>query len=429
MISPKRRRGRCCVDRRGASSSRVATPVARPACYLRSVHGAGILFYPWGIVLQVIAVLHFIRRRPDTFWLWIIIIGGGLGVAIYMVAEMLPDVNLLRGAVNSMRRRKRIRDLEAVVLENTAVGNLEELADLYLEERQFARARPLRQGHRVAIDSLDAFYRRGLAELELGDAPAALADLDLVVGNEPNTTSIARLASSPMRARSPASRARRRALSESRRSLDALRNLLQLRELSRCSEAVSRSEGLGAAHSREKADDAALPAAAGAAVVQQGECADQETAGGSGTRLGTRHWHCLRALAYTPRCLVPCFSCLVPVQAREIEQHGPHRRVVEIRAAGGDERVDELRDERGGRHRDAEGTGDLVRDAQILLIQLRPEARHLVLREHALAVHFEHAARRKPAEQRLAHERRIDAALRARAIASPTPASAPPIAI
>ena len=148
--------------------------------------GLGALFYPWGIVLQVIAVLHFIRRRPDTFWLWIIIIGGGLGAAIYMVAEMLPDVNLLRGVVNSMGRRKRIGDLEAVVLENAAVGNLEELADLYLEERQFARAKALYDKVIASrSDSLDAFYRRGLAELELGDAPAALADLDLVVGKEP----------------------------------------------------------------------------------------------------------------------------------------------------------------------------------------------------------------------------------------------------
>src|SRR5262245_25143165 len=148
--------------------------------------GLGALFYPWGIVLQVIAVVHFVRRRPDTFWLWIIIIGGGLGAAIYMVAEMLPDVNLLRGVVNSMGRRKRISDLEAVVLDNAAVGNLEELADLYLEERQFARARELYDKVIASrSDSLDPFYRRGLAELELGDAPAALADLDLVVGKEP----------------------------------------------------------------------------------------------------------------------------------------------------------------------------------------------------------------------------------------------------
>jgi hypothetical protein len=31
------------------------------------------LFYPWGILLQITAIIHFIRRRPDTYWLWIIL--------------------------------------------------------------------------------------------------------------------------------------------------------------------------------------------------------------------------------------------------------------------------------------------------------------------------------------------------------------------
>jgi len=35
------------------------------------------LFYPYGIFLQLLAIVHFIRRRPDTYWLWIIIMGGG----------------------------------------------------------------------------------------------------------------------------------------------------------------------------------------------------------------------------------------------------------------------------------------------------------------------------------------------------------------
>ena len=185
--------------------------------------GLGALLYPWGIVLQVIAVLHFIRRRPDTFWLSIIIIGGGLGAGMYVVAEMLPDVNLLRGVVNSMGRRKRIRDLEAVVLENAAVGNLEELADLSVEERQFARAKALYDKVIASrSDSFDAFYRRGLANWKLGNAAAALADLDLVVGKERKY----RLQSRdwPARARVRARESRRacrRALSEGRRSLDA----------------------------------------------------------------------------------------------------------------------------------------------------------------------------------------------------------------
>jgi len=39
------------------------------------------LIYPYGIVLQAIAILHFVRRRPETYWLWIILMFGGVGAA------------------------------------------------------------------------------------------------------------------------------------------------------------------------------------------------------------------------------------------------------------------------------------------------------------------------------------------------------------
>ena len=48
-------------------------------------------FYPWGLILQGLAIFHFIRRRPDTYWLWIILFGGGLGALVYIAAEVLPD--------------------------------------------------------------------------------------------------------------------------------------------------------------------------------------------------------------------------------------------------------------------------------------------------------------------------------------------------
>ena len=32
----------------------------------------GQLFYPWGFVLQALALIHFFRRRPEGYWLYII---------------------------------------------------------------------------------------------------------------------------------------------------------------------------------------------------------------------------------------------------------------------------------------------------------------------------------------------------------------------
>src|SRR5438094_8900660 len=143
------------------------------------------IFYPWGIILQGAAIVHFIRRRPDTCWLWIILFGGGLGALVYIAAEVLPDMGLLRQSFRGFPRRRRIHELEAAILDNSSAGNYEELADLYLEEKKFARAR---QCYDKAIssrtDSPDPFYRRGIAEIELGDFTAAVTDLDRVVSKD-----------------------------------------------------------------------------------------------------------------------------------------------------------------------------------------------------------------------------------------------------
>jgi hypothetical protein len=146
----------------------------------------GLFFYPYGIVLQAIAIFHFVRRRPDSFWLWIIIMGGGLGALVYIFAEVAPDVGLLRGAVQIFPRRKRIKYLEAAVIDNPSVGNFEELGDLYLDDGQFAKARECFD--RVIsprTDTADPFYRRALAEIELGDRAAAADDLARAVATDP----------------------------------------------------------------------------------------------------------------------------------------------------------------------------------------------------------------------------------------------------
>jgi hypothetical protein len=142
--------------------------------------------YRWGLILQAIAIVHFVQRRPDTFWLWIILMGGGLGALVYIVIEVLPDAGLLRGSFNGMSRRRRARDLEAIVLDNPATGNLEELADLYLEEQQFAKARQLYDKVLASrTDSLDPFYRRAIAAVGMEDFAAAIPDLEKVVAKDP----------------------------------------------------------------------------------------------------------------------------------------------------------------------------------------------------------------------------------------------------
>ena len=147
----------------------------------------GHLFPQWGFILQALAIIHFIRRRPESYWLFIILFLGAFGAIIYFVIEVVPDFGLLRTAFQRAGRRRRIAELDAIVKENAAVGNVEELADMCLEEQQFARARELYDKVLASpqVTSVDPYYRRALAALALNDPSAAASDLERVVASEP----------------------------------------------------------------------------------------------------------------------------------------------------------------------------------------------------------------------------------------------------
>ena len=66
------------------------------------------LFYPWSLLLQIGAVIHFIRRRPNIYWLYIIIFLSWVGALVYIFVEVLPDLGLARESFKVFPRRKRI---------------------------------------------------------------------------------------------------------------------------------------------------------------------------------------------------------------------------------------------------------------------------------------------------------------------------------
>jgi hypothetical protein len=145
------------------------------------------LFYPWGLLLQAGAIIHFIRRRPDTYWLYIILFLGPIGAIVYLFAEVFPDVGLLNQSFKGISRRKRIAALELAIRDNPSAGNYEELAELCMDDGQLQRAREaFDKAIAARLNTLDCFYRRGVCAVLLGDAVAALPDLEKVVAKEPN---------------------------------------------------------------------------------------------------------------------------------------------------------------------------------------------------------------------------------------------------
>jgi hypothetical protein len=141
----------------------------------------------WSIALQVVAIVHFIRRRPNFYWLWVILFMSWVGAVVYIAVEVIPDAGLLRDSFQVFPRRRRIGELERTILDNPSAGNYEELGLLYLDDRNYAKARACYdKAISSRTDHADPFYRRGIAEIELGDFAAAVPDLEHVVTSDPN---------------------------------------------------------------------------------------------------------------------------------------------------------------------------------------------------------------------------------------------------
>jgi hypothetical protein len=146
----------------------------------------GHLLYPWGLILQGLAIIHFIRRRPDNYWFYVILFLGPIGALIYLFVEAVPDAGLVGQSFKVFPRRKRIGQLEAAVRDNPSSGNYEELGDLYMDDGKFQFARAaFDKAIAARADGADPFYRRGVCALQLGDPIAAVPDLERVVAEAP----------------------------------------------------------------------------------------------------------------------------------------------------------------------------------------------------------------------------------------------------
>jgi len=145
------------------------------------------LFYPWGFLLQGLAIVHFIRRRPDNYWFYVILFLGPIGAVVYLLVEALPDIGLVGQSFKVFPRRKRISQLEATIRDNPSPGNYEELGDLYMDDGKIAAAREAFNRAIVGrADTPDPFYRRGICAIQMGDFAAAVPDLERVTGKVPD---------------------------------------------------------------------------------------------------------------------------------------------------------------------------------------------------------------------------------------------------
>jgi hypothetical protein len=145
-------------------------------------------FFSWGlfgILLMVAALIHYARRQPSTYWLFLILFLGPLGACIYLAIEWVPEL-FDPGAFRFLERYRRIGQAEADLRQNPSAGNYEELGLLLLDKGDWHGARVcFDRALEQRTDSIDPFYRRALAEVQLEDFSAARSDLERVVTTNP----------------------------------------------------------------------------------------------------------------------------------------------------------------------------------------------------------------------------------------------------
>lgn len=148
------------------------------------------MFFGYGLAsmaLVIFALVHFIKYRSGNWiWLYVIIFLGPIGAIVYLIVEVLPELRSSQTSSKWLGHRKRIKYLEAVVLDNPSAGNYEELAELYLEQKDYSRARDsFSKAITSRTDLPDPFYGRAMCNLQLGNTAAAIPDLEKTVSIDP----------------------------------------------------------------------------------------------------------------------------------------------------------------------------------------------------------------------------------------------------
>ena len=147
------------------------------------------------LALQFFCLVHMVRSGRPYWWIWVIMLGSYLGVAVYVVTQVLPDLRLdprsrqlARQVVHTFdpeRQRRRIaQELEAA----DTVENRRRLAEESLRLGDFANAAELYRSVLKGLYAGDPMFLLGLAQslAGLGQFREARDTLDTLIRANPD---------------------------------------------------------------------------------------------------------------------------------------------------------------------------------------------------------------------------------------------------
>lgn len=147
------------------------------------------------VLLQFACLVHMVRSGRPYWWIWVIMIGSYLGIAVYFFTQILPElrndpasrklVRSVQDKIDPERQRRRIA--QALEIADT-VDNRRRLAEESLRLGDYANAAELYQSILKGIYATDAGFMLGLAQAQAGNQQYAAArdTLDALIKANPD---------------------------------------------------------------------------------------------------------------------------------------------------------------------------------------------------------------------------------------------------
>lgn len=145
-------------------------------------------------VLQFLCLVHMVRSGRPYWWTWIIVAGSFLGVGVYFVTQVLPDLQndpRARRAARDLHKKldptRDLRRLRDELARADTVQNRLRLAGEFMDLGEHAEAEGILQACLKGLHATDADIMLALARAQFaqGKASETVATLDALIAANP----------------------------------------------------------------------------------------------------------------------------------------------------------------------------------------------------------------------------------------------------
>lgn len=144
--------------------------------------------------LQIACAVHVVRSGRPLYWIWLLLIGSYLAVAVYLLVAIIPDLRhdprgrkVASKALQTLDPQRRCRELQRQLELSNTVQNRSRLAAESLALGDYANAAELYQGLLSGLYATEPDFMLGLARAQAGQADYAdaRATLDALIQANP----------------------------------------------------------------------------------------------------------------------------------------------------------------------------------------------------------------------------------------------------